>query len=93
MDLTPLLNLIPPPWNMVAIFALGVLAKWWHGRLNQPAPAPGPTPAPEPSNTPLLDAILAALRARLGRPAPTAQDIHPEKVGQLLALLGEDKPK
>ena len=64
MDLTPLLSMIPPPWNMVAIFGLGVLAKWLHSRLYPstppapvdpnapPAPAPSPAPAPAPVPTP-----------------------------------------
>lgn len=79
MDLTPLLSMIPPPWNLVAIFGLGVLAKWIHGR-NKPAPAPAPVdpskpapapvPLPGPSNTPVRDWLREMLLKLLSGVAP-----------------------
>lgn len=94
-----MLALIPPPWNALAIFGLGILTKILHNRLTQPTPTPspgptpGPMPSPEPSNTPLLDALLAALRARLGRPVSPSQDIEPEVVGKVFGMLNDAKPK
>lgn len=82
MDLTPLLNMLPQPWNVVAIFALGILAKILHGRLTQPVPEPSPQPK--------LDALLAYLRAMLGGKAPTPTaggDIDHETASQIIATL------
>lgn len=86
-----MLALIPAPWNAVALVAIGVLGKILHSRIANPTP--GPAPAPEPE-TPLLDALLAALRAKHTKPAaPANPDIGPDKVAQLVGLLGDDKPK
>ena len=103
LDLTPLLSLIPPPWNMVAIFGLGVLAKWLHSRWKPPAPpapvdpnnpspipAPVPTPAPSPGPAPTGRPILDMLQKLLA--SLIAQKAAQASQGKVQALSPNELP-
>lgn len=68
------------PWGILIGAVIAIAGRYLRDRMG-PAPVspdPKPSPAPAPSSTPILDAILQILRAKLSPSAPVQSLAPPE---------------
>lgn len=89
------------PWGVLVGVAVTLAAQFLRNRLpSGPAPVPPPSPAPAPHGTPVLDALLALLRARFTAPAQSATvtttaapvaDLDHETAADVLSKLFQPK--
>lgn len=79
------------PWGIAIGVGLTFFVQWIQARRNPKPASPDSPTVPVPSGTPVLDAILDALRRRMTRPAHTfeafTQDIDPETAIKILAAF------